>query len=387
MASIFRQRYTKPDSKRRGRRVTALSKKWYIEYTDGNGATKRVAGFADRRATEQLAQRLEREADRVRAGIMTTGELSRAAKPLQEHIDEWAADLAARPTSPKHVAVSRKRVEAVCDSLGWTRIGEASAPPVLAWLAEQRQPNPETGALGMSLETCNHYIRALKAFFAWLTKPQISPLAELVTVNADPDRRRRRRALSDADFRTLIESTRRSTIHLRGLSGPQRATLYVTAAYTGLRSSELASLGPESLSVSADPPTVTVQAKHSKRRRLDELPIGADLAALLRGYAAGVPTGQRLWPGDWSPYRGAEILRADLKAAGIPFVVNGERFDFHALRAQYITSLARAGVSLQTAQRLARHSTPVLTANIYSKLGLDDLVAGVRKLPAIATSK
>jgi hypothetical protein len=55
-----------------------------------------------------------------------------------------------------------------------------------------------------------------------------------------------------------------------------------------------------------------------------------------------------------------------IAGAGIPYSVEGPDgplfADFHALRHSYITALGRGGVDLRTAQELAGHSTPVLTA-------------------------
>jgi site-specific recombinase XerD len=39
--------------------------------------------------------------------------------------------------------------------------------------------------------------------------------------------------------------------------------------------------------------------------------------------------------------------------------------DFHANRHTFISNLGRAGVPLATAQKLARHADPKLTANVY----------------------
>jgi integrase len=50
------------------------------------------------------------------------------------------------------------------------------------------------------------------------------------------------------------------------------------------------------------------------------------------------------------------------------------------LRVCYATRLARAGVSLVQAQKLLRHSDPKLTANIYTRLRLDDAHAAVAKI-------
>lgn len=46
---------------------------------------------------------------------------------------------------------------------------------------------------------------------------------------------------------------------------------------------------------------------------------------------------------------------------------------FHDLRATTATLLARAGVSVQIAQKILRHSDPKLTANIYSRVEMSDM--------------
>ena len=386
MARIFRQLYTVPDPDDPAKRVTRQSRKWYIEYVDGSGRRVRVPGFADRKATEHHAAQLEREAERVRCGMLVASELQHAARPLTDHLADYLKAVAARPSSPKHVEVTRARVKAVIDGLGWGRAAEATAGALQTWLGERRRPKP--AGVGMSIQTANHYVRALKGFYRWLQdqgRIGHNPLAVLKCSNAEPDRRRERRALAADQFAALLATTRASLRPLYGLTGPQRAALYATAAYTGLRSSELASLTPESLQLDDDPPGLTVQARYSKRRRLDRLPLHPDLAALLREHVKAVEPGVPLFPGYWSPYFGAAMMREDLVAAEIPFEAAGRRFDFHSLRVQFITELARSDVPLVTAQKLARHSTPNLTANTYSALESKDLAGGVRKLPKMTT--
>jgi hypothetical protein len=178
--------------------------------------------------------------------------------------------------------------------------------------------------------------------------------------------------------------------------------LYRAAAFTGLRASELASLTARSFDFETEPATVTVEAGYSKRRRTDVLPLHPDLAARLREWFrersavaegesvvlafndASEATSPRLWPGAWAEKRhAAAMLREDLKAAGIGYEDDGRVFDFHALRHQFISSLAKAGVHPKTAQELARHSTITLTLDRYSHVGLYDQGAALASLPTV----
>lgn len=61
----------------------------------------------------------------------------------------------------------------------------------------------------------------------------------------------------------------------------------------------------------------------------------------------------------------------------------GGVFDFHALRATFVTNLARSGVSLFHASKLARHTDPQLTAKVYAKLGISDEREALAKLPSL----
>ncbi|GAF69582.1 unnamed protein product, partial [marine sediment metagenome] len=84
MARIFKPKYPKmrmvegPDGKKRrepvkdgkGRAVYKESRKWYIEYRDASDSVRRVPGYSDKMATEQLAADLERRAARERVGVI-----------------------------------------------------------------------------------------------------------------------------------------------------------------------------------------------------------------------------------------------------------------------------------------------------------------------------
>lgn len=155
-------------------------------------------------------------------------------------------------------------------------------------------------------------------------------------------------------------------------------------------------------------PTVTVTAGHSKRRRLDVIPLRADFAERVRAWLA---TKTKLWPDQplfkVTGKRTAEMIRRDMAAARTAWLKEanaeverkrrekssfllsidqeGQVVDFHALRKTFITNLTRSGVASKTAQLLARHSDINLTMNTYTMLGVHDQVTAVEALPPIPT--
>jgi len=157
--------------------------------------------------------------------------------------------------------------------------------------------------------------------------------------------------------------------------------LYRVALGTGFRANELRSLTPESFDLDGEPPTVTVEAGYSKRRRMDEQPIRRDLAELLREWLADKTPGKRVFALGDKP---AKMMREDLQAAGIPYRDAGGRVaDFHSLRACYISGIQRGGASVKVVQELARHSDPKLTLNTYTHLRVSDKTAALEALPGV----
>jgi integrase len=243
----------------------------------------------------------------------------------------------------------------------------------------------EHRAQGLSVSTSNGYLAALKRFTKWLVKNRrmaVDPLAHLDRLNEAVDARHQRRALKETDFARFVEATARAG-KLWGLTGADRLVIYTLAANTGFRAKELGSLTPESFDLLTSPPTVTVEAAFSKRRRKDVQPLRPDVALMMRQYITGRPAGVVLWPGTWKA-NGAAIVRRDLLAAGIDYEdESGRVFDFHAMRGQFISFLAARGVHPKVAQILARHSTITLTMDYYTHLDVLDVAGALDKLPEL----
>ena len=384
MASIY---------KRKGRR------KWLIEYSDENKKRRTVTGSADKEVTKQIAAKLESDAKLRRMGVIDAS-VERCAeaerKPLVVkdaddkivggHLADFHAALLAKGNTAKHSGAQRTQVAKLIDACGTERISDLTASTVQWAINELRQPRGEDKP-GLSLQTCNHYLRSAKSFSRWLWKDRRTredALAHLASYNVQTDRRHQRRAISDTEFARVLAAAEAGQDVL-GMSGRDRRFLYVLAAGTGFRRGELRSLTPESFDLDANPPTVTVEAGYSKRRRRDVQPIRRDLAELLRPWLADRPAGEPILtiPDDTS-----EMIQVDLAASGIPYKDGAGRvFDFHALRGQYITTLVRGKVTVKEAQELARHSTPILTMNVYTDLSIHDKSRALEALPPVSSGE
>ncbi|MGN6367490.1 MAG: tyrosine-type recombinase/integrase [Phycisphaerae bacterium] len=335
----------------------------------------------------------------VRAGLLS-GRFAGAGKPLVTHLTEWKAALLAKGNTSDHAQryfADAGRVVALCKAV---YLADLSASRVHGAIETLRDGDAKTR--GLSLQSCNHVLRAIKAFSRWLVtdrRTSEDPLAGLSLgkgFNPEADPRHQRRALSDDEIRWLLKTTSASTAVLpfksHGLAGVDRAMLYQLALGTGFRRDELASLTRASIDLEASPPTVTIAAAYSKRRRQDVQPIREDLATALEDWLKGKSTEGPLWA---MPSKTADMLRADLAAARAAWLAEakgnpkqleereksdflravdagGRVIDFHALRHTFITRLVQSGATVKVAQELARHSTPVLTLHRFSDVGLHD---------------
>ncbi|MDQ3329655.1 MAG: tyrosine-type recombinase/integrase, partial [Planctomycetota bacterium] len=391
-------RVFKPSYKaRNGKRKKAA--KWYVGIQLGDKNRLRLPGFADRQATErlghkvedlislrqrnaplsaELAEWLEDLPNDIRDRLLAAGLIDRGAiaytAPLAEHVEAYRGHLVAKRLTAEYVDKTISRTNAVVTGCGFDKLTDLDAARVNLWLHEQAER-------GMGLSTCNHYGTAVKGFAAWMVvSGRLSrnpfPPKSINRLDAKTDIRRKRRAIPLEELDQLIAATADGPDRCN-LSGRDRAMLYLTAAYTGLRASELASLTPRSIDLAGETPIVTVEAAYSKHRREDTLPLHPELVARLREWIAdrdgepattlridGVPADRKpLWPGRWAADRhAAEMLRSDLAAARQEWIeaatVPAERerrektdvlayrdhrgrvFDFHALRHQTGSMLA-----------------------------------------------
>ncbi len=428
MARLCKQKYTAtgPD----GSKTEGETRKWYAEYVDLNGKTKRAPLCADKQRSQRAldalvdaltaaAAHVEVDADRlppmvrpaffkaVREAGHRAAAAESASKPLREHVDDWHKALLDKGATPTYADLSKNRVLAILDGTGAVYWHDLDAARVASFLADRRSK-------GLSIESSNHHVRRIRQFCKWMVanrRAQTWPMASLTLMNSKVDRRHDRRALDADELRRLFDaaSTGGPVRWMTGtekheLTGPDRAILYRIAAESGLRLSELASLTPESFDLDADQPTITVKAAYSKHRREDVQPIRGDLAEALKPWLEGKPDGQPVFI---LPAKMSLAIRADLRRAkarwiretpnrkerrerlGSDFLAyrdsEGRYADFHCLRHSYVTALVKANVAPRAAQTLARHSTITLTMDRYSHLSMGDAAKALDALPSLGT--
>ncbi len=259
MAHLFKPtivRFRLPDGKvvpkgtPGARKVKERTEKWYGNYRDADEIWTRVPLCADKEAAKTMLRELHRKAQREAAGDVDHFAEHRK-RPLAEHVDDYTRFLTGKGNVEEHVARTTAQIKAILDGCGFKRMADVNPSRVVEFLADLRKA-------GRSISTSNAYLTAVKGFTRWLVRDRRAaenPLIHLSAMNAKTDVRRERRAMSAEEFALLIEGTRGGQ-PFRGLSGADRTVLYLVAANTGLRSSELASLTLGSFDLTADPPTV-----------------------------------------------------------------------------------------------------------------------------------
>ncbi len=366
------------------------SSKWYVTYYDPSiDDTRTVPGYTDRAATDALMVTLVRTAERVDAGVLPK-EAARPRLTLSELLSRWHRYVLNLGASVEGAKGQHDRAKAICEGVGATRVSDLNPTGVLEWVGARRagrgvnskgKPRP-----AWSSATAANYIGSAKSFTKWCAQVErcevVDHLSGLTRSRDQTDLRLVRRALKQGELERLLAAAGKSAEVIFGLTGTERRLLYLTACSTGLRAIELARIEPGHVDLAASTITVWRPAKN-KTRSVDVLPVAPDVLKALK------PLMRRagpLWPhraGEKKKWRrhGAEMIRADLTAAGIPHQdAQGRVFDFHALRGQFATDLDRAGVSLVRAQKLMRHSNPMLTAKHYTRPEAAEMAADVAKL-------
>jgi integrase len=370
MPELFRPSFK---DKKTGR--TRTTRCWYARI-QGRRIPLKVT---DRRIAERKAVQVECQ---LELGHDPEG-LERARRqPLADHLLAFEESLRAKRVGTRHLETILPRLRLLIAGCGFRTLADTDPAKVEAWLAVRKSRGHP-----ISAQCRKHYlVHALQfgRFLIQTGRAARNPFAGLRTdLNVQGDRRHERRALTEVECQTLLSYVRTSCVRRGRMSGEDRYFLLSLAIQTGYRRNELGSLVPESFLLDADLPSVTLSGSCTKNGRVAVLPLRRDLADELRGWLRDKAAGRPVFPVKDKQIN--KVIHKDLVAAGIPRVVQGRCVDFHALRYTFVSLLALSGVPLTVTQKLARHSDPRLTANVYTHLGMADLSRAVEAMPALPT--
>ena len=382
--------------------------KYWVEIRDHKDNVRRFEGTTDKNMTEEMGRKIERLAarrgageqpsvdlirwlenipDKLRDRLVETDLLDRpraeASKSLCEHLDDFRRSLLAKGDTKQQANQVYNRAKSVVTGCKFTKWTNISASSVEQYLAERRNKGE-----GISAQTSNGYLQAIKQFCKWMVQDRRaveSPIEHLKGLNVKTDRRHDRRSLELDEIRRLLETTSAAPKRY-GMDGVERYLLYRFAAETGLRANEIRNLKVRD--VDFENLTVTVKAGYSKRRREDVQQLRPATAALLHKFFKGKLPNTKAFGGSTRKEltkRTSDMIKADLADAGIDYQDEAGRFaDFHSLRHTTGSLLAASGAHPKVAQSILRHSDINLTLSRYSHVLQGQESEAIAKLPDLS---
>ncbi len=328
-------------------RIVVKTPTYYADYRDGSGLLRRVAtGCRDEDAARAVLADLERRAELVKAGVLTSTEDAIAdhqAMTLAEHFDAYDASLRANGVGGTYRDNTLRYLRRLADECGFTKLADLQREALERWLTRQATALPDKPS--MSARSRNAHRDALVTFCNWSVENRrlaVNPLQRVPKANEKADPRRQRRALTEAELSRLLIVARlrplaefgrqtvktsdkdtatrqkrsRATWKLKSLKfdelfsaverarerlkdnptflarqerlGIERALAYKVAVTTGLRRGELASLTVGQLNLDSNFPHVTLNAADEKNRQGNSIPLRRDVADELREWVASL---------------------------------------------------------------------------------------------------
>ncbi len=380
-----------------GQRIKTESKSYYIKFRDENDLWQvENTDTPEIDVARQILRAREKRVSEIKSGILDPAveRVERSARqPIVEHVSDYEAYLGDANRSDYHIEVTIRHIREAIEFLNLTKVNEMTperAMSFVGWLQNEPLEGKRRfhGHANRSPRTVNSYIVSLKSFYRWLVttgRMGSNPIVNLQKLPESNDRRHERRAMTSEEFARLFKAACNDTGKVQGIDGPTRATIYLTAALTGLRRKELASLTRTDFRLDNLTPTVRIQGAYSKNKKTDEIPLHPVVVDRLRAYfdrtrpEEGQPVFPLRSPGGHLRAT-SKMMKHDCEAAGVEYEGHEGFADFHANRVLFITSLCRSQIGLATAQKLARHSDPKLTSNVYAKVSTEERAEAINAI-------
>jgi integrase len=288
--------------------VLLTSSTYTAKFGDADGrVVERSTGCRDKAAARTVLNRLQAEADEIRAGGTAAKYARYRRLPLDPQIDAFVDQhLVAKGATDGHRYNCRKLLERLKRDCEFENLGDLSRQRFEQWLALQTDENVK-----LSARSRNAYREVLVSFVNWCVAVGHLPenvFKAIPKANEKSDPRRQRRSLTEDEMVKLLDVARRRPLedaltvrrgkdkgkllckvrpevreHLT-LLGRERSLIYKTMLLTGLRRGELASLTVGQLALDGSHPHVILEAADEKNRQGARIPLRADLAADIKDW-------------------------------------------------------------------------------------------------------
>lgn len=370
---------------------------WHYRYRripDGVWLTKSVG--RDKLSAEVLEAEARKKWARFQAGLYDEIE-EVLADEVRPHAREFIESLQIKRRSSEYVSICESRLNTMLEHARVRRVGDLrSVRPerILMDLTRGDVKSAGTGRLlrPASPKTAQDYGVLLRQFGEWMARNRrlpTNPWAGFVPTSSRGQETRSRIKLRLPQIQALAVAAEE-----RGAR--DRATLYLVAAFTGLRRNELVHLRWGQLHLADARPWLQVDATKAKNRRSLPLPLIPDLAERLLAERRAQAQHNcrvnhpedRVFPWLEGTLRGLPaLLREDAEHAGLPVSASdGSVLDFHSLRGSCATILmCDLGVKPILVQQIMRHADLQTTMRHYVGLTDDDMfdaVKGIRLNPS-----
>jgi integrase len=357
----------KPSRKVNGKRVTA--RLYTGAYSLARGEKPRRVALhtpSKKVALKMLRGVIERK-QMEREGMIAPEQMrSAAALPVSDLVSQYESDLKGRGLSPSHVKESVARIRRIVGGARWSRLGDITASSFVAWRSRFQG----------SAKTKKEYQTSIKAFLNWLVRfgrIAANPLANVDRVETRGKAARLSRSYTPAEFSRLLAA-----------ASEFRRLVYRFLVSTGVRKKEAKTLRWESIDLVQGIAKIT--GKGGRTRVVPLRPELVELLAAFRPLTWSGPSGLNTPDHKlvFSPFPSDDVLHADLKRAGIERKdASGRVVHWHAFRKTFMTWGASSGVGQRSLQAVLGHSTPVLSANVYTDVEALPLRAEVSRIPWI----
>jgi len=369
-----------------------------IKFKDQHGIEQTVSSkMADKRAAEGLAHLIETDVERIRAGLdpktplctwefLGLEEPAGANKPKEwkDAVADYLAELVRRGSKAKgiHYREAKRKLERIRRECGWITLLAVKSADFTRFLSN-------LSTQGRAPRTQNSYHETLRAFLNWCVEPQgwlpRNPIAGIRAVKVGAKGRRHlRRAYSDKELTAILAT-----------APEPRRSIYLTAAYSGLRRGTLQQLERQDLTPLGPQPRWHVRGEILKGGRPLNVPMLPECAEAIRERWESLPEANSLLFGTHSERKRAKnrkrsivphtaTLQADLLLANVARIDGrGRRADFHCFRYTFCRLMGER-LPIQKVKTLMGHSTITLTADLYGQLGMEDVAEDVWTLPPLS---